>query len=314
MKQYSFIKNKHFKLYTYAAVIAVWVLSTLYTLGQNVQESIDRYHTTATALRVIEISLALPTLFIYLAVTFAAVTFLTYSVRIRDSREEMGYKKLAAGLVITLAYFAVSAIINLFQNRYSTGQGLTNYTIIRNYVYILLNLGIYWYFWHGSRQLVATLKSKVGLAQKTTVAQAMIVVLSVIYTYLVFHNPYRTSSANVLIKPTYALPDILILITVILPYLLTWTLAAMSVVNLTFYAKNVSGIVFKQLFRDLARGFWLIIALTISLQMITQFADFWANTGLQGILVFIGVIYFALVVAYLQFGFAANKLDRIETL
>lgn len=311
MKRNSLVK--HVRVTVFSSVIALWLLTTGYTLTRSVQVSIDRYNTTEAQLRLIQVVISLPMLFIYLAIGFAVVGFVVYTNRIKGSKEHKGYSSLTKGLVLALGYFFVTAVFNVIRSRYQPGEDQSNFIIVRNYTGLLINLFIYGYFWQASKQLVSTLKEKSGLAKNIRWAQVLILAFTAIYAYLVFQNPNRTNASSDLIQPTFALPDILIVFTIILPYLLTWLMAAMAVVNFSFYAKNVSGIIFKQVFRDLARGFAFITGLAISLQIIGQFSEFWASTGLGSILLIIALIFFALVFAYLQFGLAARKLDKIET-
>lgn len=304
--------NDQLKSITYFAVVLVWAISTGWGLFQSVSEGAARYNTSELFIRGIQVFISLPLLFIYLSVAFAAVTFLIYTSRITNTKEHKGYKLLTTGLFLTLASYLVSGILGIIQQKL-TGDAINHFIIARNAVTIILGLITYGVFYQGSRYLLTTLKSNQGLGKLTATVLTILSFVGVGYVALVFQNPYRTTSATELIKPTYALPDTLILTTVILPYILTWMLASLAVTNLLYYSKNVGGLIFKSLFNDLALGFGIVISLTIVMQFLGQFSDFWSTTGLQGILVFIFGIFLALVVGYILVGKAARKLDRIET-
>jgi hypothetical protein len=306
--------TKRFKLTIYTGMIGLWVLTTALSLSQDISESVERYETTVSSIRAIQVSIALPILFIYLALSFAAVTFAIYAHRITQSKEGGGYKDLASGLMLTIVGFIISALLNAFSVANEELASETSFIIVGNYASILVSIAIYWFFWRGSNKLLSTLKSVKGLAKKVMTGRVFILLASVIYTYLVFQNPYRTVSSDELIKPVFSLPDILIFLTIIIPYVVTWLLAITATVNIGYYAKNVQGIIFKRLFKNIANGFALIVGLSISLQIIGQFSSFWAGSGLNIILGVISVIFIALVAAYAQFGLAAKKLDRLETL
>jgi hypothetical protein len=298
----------------YTAMLGLWVFTTVSSLTRDVSESVERYNVSVEYLRAIQVVLALPLLFIYAAVAFAAVTFVVYSYRISSSKEGSGYSDLSTGLMLTVGSFVLSGLFGVVAYNYIDTPSETTFTIVRNYANLLIGLGIYFYFYIGSAKLISTLKNVSSkLVRNQQIAQFAVLVFGSIYTYFVFQNPYRTVSSNPDITPVYGLPDALILVTIIIPYLFSWLLGATATVNLFYYSKNVVGIIYKKIFEKLAKGFVLIITLTISLQIVSQFSDYWAQIGLNSILGVIGIIFAVLIVAYLQFGSAAKKLDKIET-
>jgi hypothetical protein len=298
----------------YTVMVGLWVFTTAHALTADVQEAVERFDSSVTILRFLQVTFSLPILFIYLAVSFAAITFTVYSYRVSQSKEGSGFKDLTHGLMLTVVSFVSSGVINIFERTYRNTDAAINLIVIKNYLSLILALSVFYFFYRGSKKVISTLQSSDGLLKKQRIAQITVLFFSAIYTYLVFNNPYRSASSNPDIDPVFAVPDYLIFTTIIIPYVIGWLLGATATVNLAFYAKKVPGIIYRKVFSQLARGFGLIITLTIGLQIIGQFSDFWGQSGLEGILVISGLIILALVIAYLQFGLAARKLDKIETI
>ena len=216
-------------------------------------------------------------------------------------------------LLIRLAGFLVASILVIIQQKL-IGRNLSNFIIFKNATDIIFNLVIFYLFYQGSRHLISTLKSNQGIGKLTKQILLLDALAGSAFVYLVFQNPYRTISTSTLIIPTYALSDVIILTTVVLPYIISWMFASLAVLNLLYYSRNVKGQIFKTLFKALATGFGMVIILNVTLQMISQFTNYWANSTLQMILLVIAIILLALVAGYWQVGKAARELDRIETL
>src|SRR4051812_22837765 len=102
--------------------------------------------------------------------------------------------------------------------------------IFSNYVTVILYLLALLYILRASRKLNASIKPG-GWYYKSvrSVVVPIVTVISAVYVWLVFRNPFRTVSSDPLVRPTYFLPDWLIVLTIVAPYIFIWLCGSLAV-------------------------------------------------------------------------------------
>ena len=119
---------------------------------------------------------------------------------------------------------------------------------------------------------------------------------------------------NFKITPTFALSDLLIVSTIALPIILSWGMGLFAIREIMDYNKLVAGSVYRQFLQMFVWGFSLIIVLTILLQLITQFTNYWAELGDAVMFVAVYAINSILIIGYYTIAKAAKDLSSIENL
>jgi hypothetical protein len=303
----------------YGLLVLIWAISLSLSFTSSNAVTLKHYNITEANLHAIQAILSLPTLFIWVALMYAILTFYRYAKQIEGSKDSRGFLLIAYGLGAMLAGMIASGLLSnvsvLMSERSADPASVkTNFVILRNYVSVTAALGTYWCFYRGSQSLLASIKSRFNAAKQYLTVVFPFLVLAVVYLALIFSNPERRVSHDSAINPTFGLPDVLIVFTVALPYLAAWFMGLLALLGIYRYQIKVPGIVYRILFRNLVVGMTLVIGLTIILQLITQFAGFWADKGLGAILLIIAVIYFVIIAAFLIVARGAKQLNKIETL
>lgn len=301
---------------TYFAVTALWTVLTVISINRGSTQATERYNISDSQLMLIQIAVSLPLLFIWLAVTYAFLNFHKYSLNLKGSGDYKGFKYIAYGLGVTLIGLILSSILSNVQAAIVEVDESTltrdNLIIVRNYLSAAVAVLTYWFLLRGSIYLQGALKSKSHWKNSAKTLLLPMAVIAAGYLYLIFSNPNRTTPVNDSVAPTYALNDLAILLTIALPYLVAWFFGLLTILNIRRYRKDAPGIIYKLLFGKFAVGISLVIALSIILQLISQFAEYWAQLGIGGILLIISVIYFVLIYAYLAVAQGARQLNKIE--
>lgn len=313
-------KENRENLLAYGSVFVIWAASIWLSLLPKNTEALKQYKLTASNLHIIQISLSLPTLFIWCAILFAALSFYRYSRQIAGSKESPAYRYIGYGLTYMFVGSIVGSFINsiraiLSENANDPQQVKTHFVIIANYIAVASALGLYYYLFKGGKTLLGTaIKGRIHPSKYSILVVVPFLVVAISYLFLIFDNPNRRMSTNPKIVPSFGLPDALILLTVALPYLLSWFLGFIALASLYRYQAATAGVFYKQLFKKLVNGMTMVIALTIALQVISQFATFFVDKNLSFILQFIAVIYIIIIVGLVLVARAARQLNKIETL
>ncbi len=317
MEQARTSKHKRNAL-AYACTLALWLLLMAITFSQENTQAQARFDLSPLGLHLLQTVFSLPTLFIWLALVFATLSFYRYAKQIAGYQESAAFRYIAYALAITLA----GSIISMFMSQYRTfllqsaASDLTVRIVIKlgNYVSVAVALVSYWFLFSAARTLLDSIKKPLNNARILPKISLPVALVTASYVYLILANPYRTVSDNPNITPTYAMPDSRIFLTVVLPYAISWALGFMALTGFYLYQIKTSGIVYKKLLKKLTIGVSMLIVMTIVLQFVTQLSRWLAGAGLSAILTLIFVIYLILIVAYFLVAQGARQLNKIETL
>jgi hypothetical protein len=302
----------------YVGVFILWLSSLILSLQQTNEAALKQYDLTESSLHTIQIILSFPALFIWVTLLYAFLSFYRYARQIAGSPDSPGFKYIAWGLGALLSSFILTNFLRqirglLAENSANPDSIDNTFIILTNYVSVVAAFLAYLWIYKGSRSLLASIKVNLTLPKNMFRFVIPFAVLAAVYLTFIFINPERRISTHENINPTYALPDLLILITVAIPYLVAWWFAILALIGLYRYKKLSTGIIYKSLFDRLLKGLTALISLTIFLQLLTQFTAFLAQSGLNSILGIITVLYIVLVGAFIAVGRAAQQLNKIET-
>jgi len=296
------------------AVIILWVAYCVLSILAPSSGAEERYHITSLRLAFLQGTFFIPLLVIWLAAMFAIVRFVRYTSLIEGSPEGAGFKKLCYGLRALFLVLVIPSFINLIATYNPESSATDTYTtIIRNYTTIALYLFAFYQLWYGTKTLnVTSTKERGSAPQARIIAFVIITVLSAVYVWLIFQNPFRTSSNDLLVKPAYYLPDWLIILTIIIPYIAIWTMGSVAVINLIAFVKRVPGIMYRQAILWVSWGLSMIVFLLIALQLINQLGGYFGRASLETVLGIIYLLLLVMVVTYLFIARGARALTALE--
>ncbi len=292
----------------------VVIAYVLLTLLAPPAATVNRYGLTLAQTQLLRISYILPLIFIWTTAMLSVVWFRRYTRLLKGSTEEDAFRKITRGLWMLLLVIVVPSLVTAIANFYPADMAVQKGAVIlRNYLSIGFYLVGFWYLWKASKSLLKTVNV---LPHVTSPYQNWAVIaiatLAVIYTWAVLNNPFRTVSSDPLVKATYYLPDILIVFTILIPYVLVWILGIITVINVLTYAKFVSGVIYRQTFSYVARGLTFTIGLLIGLQFLSQANAALSRAALSVILIIIYILLLAIAIGYVLIARGARRLAVIE--
>lgn len=298
-------------------VLILWAIYFFISINADNSRALEKYNLSESGLNWLQLLVSLPIAAVWLIILFAALSFYGYAQTIHGSKEGKAFRYISGGLTVLLIGMIAGAYLSLLERgisgeTYSGASSENKIIVFENYAAAITSLLAYWFFWKAGRVLLGLINSA---KQKAKIFQNSVVILlpaALIYLYLLLNNPYRSSSDNQDVFPTYALPDIWIILTIFLPYMLAWGLGIYALLSIIIFQTKVKGIIYKNILKHFTGGMTLIISLNITLQFLTQFNDFFSRAGLGLILVIIAVIYTILVYGYVLVAYGALKLNSIE--
>ena len=277
------------------------------------QQSLDRYETTESSLRLISLSLTPISFMLWALLTYASLSVLRYAAKIKGEAESAAYSSIGQGLMLIVSGLIIGSFSGTLRGymQISSSEYIAT-TVASNLITALIGLLSFYYVLKGSKALVET----AGAAQETRTKSWLGVLFGLLcgsaFVYLIFQNPYRTMSPDPSLPATYYLSDAMIILWVALPTIIGWIFASLALVHLDVYGKHVSGIIYKRFVKRFTLGMGCVLTLSILLQFLTQNSEYFASVGLNAILVIIFFILLAYALAYLVVASAARKLHKIE--
>jgi hypothetical protein len=222
-------------------------------------------------------------------------------------------KSFRTGLIwIVLSTILVALIGGLRPYFVENPSSIPIFTIVTNYLYVFPPLVGFIIIFRGvlmlrSSQEMAENKRKTGYPFNT----ALVLLISAFYIFLIFTNPTRQSSTDPAITATYYLPDIITLLTIVLPILATWWIGffvAFATSDLIPYLPR------SEYFKGITRilyGIWSIIFTSIIIQALLSLGGTRLYAIGLGILLLIIYIFIILQgVGYFFIALGSNTLRR----
>jgi hypothetical protein len=292
--------------------MVAWLIYVVLTVAAPAAEATGRYGLSLAQLNLLRATFLVPYLFIWLTALMTVVRFQHYAHQVSGSPEGAGFKKLAQGLGLLFLTLILPAFLNLFSTYFPDSlevQKLT--TIVTNYVTVILYLWAFWQLFRASQELNTAATTPAPKRLKPAVI-GTVAVLVLLYSWAVFHNDFRTVSVDPLVRPTYFLPDWLIIFTVMIPYIVVWLWGSLTIANIRHFARHVPGVVYRPAFLSVARGLTGIIGLLIVLQFLSQGAALFSQAKLSTILAVIYLLLIIIAVPYLFLARGGRQLSAIE--
>lgn len=264
-----------------------------------------KYHIPLSAVLLLNMTAALPLLAIWFAGFYGFIKLNQYVHRIKQSPDGEAFKFLAAGLTTLVIGLATSFIISRWLgnaiNAHMVDRPLP--TIINTHFNVLYPLISFVLILIGARMLVRTVKIKIPLRHRISVATG-VTVISIVYIALTFMDPTR--------EATYHIPDWLTVTTIVLPYIALLACGSYATLLISAYYRRVGGKLYRQALKKLNRGFIVVILALSFIQFIIAANSFLSGWGFGSLLALIYILLIVMAIGFIGIARGAKRLAKLE--
>ncbi|HSX41638.1 MAG TPA: hypothetical protein VLF21_03395 [Candidatus Saccharimonadales bacterium] len=293
-----------------AGLVAAAVYTTVsFVTPQN--PNATNYGLSAGDIRLLILSLLIPIFIIWMLAIYSSLGVSRYATLLRETKEGGNFRRFADGVLILVFSLIVGSMISAFNSAMVQLGAGAGWRILSEYVAVFLPLVAFFQIFRGSQSLVRANQHK-SLRRNRQAAALIAVVMTAVYALTLFGNSYRSDTPDINKFSSYFLPDWLIILTIVLPYGITWLLGLLATTNIMEYRLRVKGVIYRQAFSSLAIGLATVVVVSIMGQFLTAVGPALAAMGLSGIL---GIVYFLLLIIAVGYGFlarGARQLSKIE--
>lgn len=274
---------------------------------------LTKYGLTAHKVYVLRLATVIPYILIWFIALFGYIKFRNYARSIQESREGRALKLISDGLLVLAIMLPLNTILsNTASYLYHRDPSIKPLLVIMtNYITLIILLFAFTIIGRGARKLQATL-SYSGYTWRQWLGILLLTILALLYVFLLFTNPDRRSGGSTAFNGTY-LPDWVLALTIVLPYLYIWYLGMVSALRISTYSLRVKGILYKAFLRYLANGVALVVLGQMSVRYLTSLSSHLDNVGLQFLLLIIYIVLFLIGIGFGLIAYGAHKLQKIES-
>jgi hypothetical protein len=291
----------------YLLVGGLWLLYAVISMFAP-RAGTNTYHLSQVQLALLQLTVVLPILLIWLIATYGAVRFMLYCQKIRKSPDGKALMYITDGLLVLTLSYVLQGVLGALRRLFA-GQDAVGFVVfIHSHVPMILAVLSIWYIYKGSLALSDLVHAKIT-GRQTQFIVAPFVFLALIFAWYFYANLEHSVVNGV---PNFALPGKLPFFTMAVPYLCAWVLGLLSILYILNYIIKVKGALYKQSLRYLAAGIMAVLTFTIFVQFLTLFTAAFVRLALTQLLI---LVYFILIFYSLGFvliAMGARKLARIE--
>ncbi len=268
----------------------------------------NTYHLDHTSFVLLQLSVIVPVLLIWMIAINGAVKFRVYSTIIEGSPDGLAIRNVSVGLYLLVSTFIVQTLVGVF-SRHSVGTPLlTPLVILHNYLPVIMALIAVIFIYRGSLQLVAIVQAKGRPVELAMVLAAFAVASTWLGKYLYIHTSHAVTNG----VPNYVVPSHWPFYTMFLPNLIAWLLSLLTILNIINYTRNVKGKIYRGGLKYAAWGIMVTVIFAMSVEMLTFLANAMAKLNLNALLALVYGILFIYALGFVLIALGARKLARIE--
>ncbi len=297
----------------YIMVLIIWGLY-LYLLYNSPNTTSNQLQIPQQTLDLLRITVAVPYLLIWLAAMYSYTKIKRYAIAIKPSVESSAFDKIANGIFFLLISLILSTIASSLRNYLvDYTQWRPALTILTNYAFVLPYLFAFFLLMRGTVELVSQYENFRIPYTKYLIFSIPLVLFTFIWLELIFTNESRVTSGEVSKFASYYLKDSLLVLTIVIPSLVTWVIGLRTILKIWVYHKIVKGIIYRQALTSFIYGLMGVILGSILLQSLLSLgAQRLLKIGLSGVLQIIYLFIIIQVIGFFLIARGANKLTKIE--
>jgi hypothetical protein len=295
----------------YYALLALW--SAIYVIGTIVAPlAPNRFNLSTARTHVLQITIALPIVLIWVAAVYGAERFKSYAQRIGNYPDGQALNTVANGLIILVAALLFSGISGILRPWALKDGWLPQFTVLYNFVSAILPLIAYSFMYAGSAKLLKTIKKGKKYLIGWLPAALLVIAIGVVYVIVIHGYNYRNNTPDPGKYSSFYLPDGMIFFSLALPYLIGWALGIKSALNIWSYMRDVKGTIYKAALRRLVVGLLLVLAFAVIIQLFVAFSTYFAKSGLAALLLIVYLLILFYSFGYLIIASGTKNLNKIE--
>lgn len=300
------MKAKYYINIFIVLVVAYTLLSLLPAPDVN---TLTRYHLTVFHARLLTAAIVLPVIAIWLVAMYGFVRLKDYAQYIQGSKDGDAINTISTGvLFLALGSPVASVISSLFTLlvRHHPGWQATA-TITNNYVSLVTMAAGLFLVAKGAERLVK-LVSKRPSEREQHILVLLFITLSSFYSYFIITRPIHNAAE----QRIYYMPNLLIILTLAIPYLYFWYRGLVATYHLYHYQKHVKGQVYKGSLSFVAYGLATIIGSSILIRLLVTISARISTLSLTPLLLIIYGFLVLSAMGYVLIALGAKRLRRIE--
>ncbi len=294
----------------YFAVIVCWLVYAGLAL-QSPSRGAARFNLSSSQTQLVQLTIILPLLAIWLVATYGALRFRHYAKMIKTSPDGQAASTLAKGLIALVIYLVISSIVNSAGPYFAGTPWVKIMVIIKNYLPLAIAFIAFALLYQGSLKLMFLIKAPTWRASRLILFLIPFCMFAIFFTWVFYLNPdlHETASNGL---PYFVAPRALLLFTYVLPYLLMWFLGSLAALNIRLYARDVNGSIYRSALLNLVGGIATVVFLTIALQLLSTVSSTINHLNLASILLLVYVLVILYALGYALIALGSKKLLKIE--
>ncbi len=269
--------NKTIRLWhCYALILVVWAVYILLTLAAPDPPPNQQVVLSAAAILILRVTLILPYMLTWLIAIIGWYHFSRFAsdTKRHHTLNQQAFSMVSRGLGLLIFDLIgiplISAARTVWANHEAAAVGLT---IFSNYFHIVIPLMAFGFLFVGSRKLVQSSRYATALRSKMLPTLVATTLFTVLFTVAVFGNTTRQVASEPGTFASYYISDPLIVLTVIIPLAITWTLGLQTALNTEQYVHALAQPKWRNAITHLFHGVLAIVSSSIILQAITAFGS-----------------------------------------
>lgn len=295
--------------YTYIFIILIGLYTLLSLVPPPDSRTITQYHLSAVHARLLSISVVLPVIAIWLIAMYGFMRLKDYALLIKDSADGRAFNTISTGVLFLALGSPVASVVNAGTNLLvrSHDNWLPTSTVINNYIgLITMAVGLF-FIARGAENLVSLVRKRPNQREQHILV-LLFIMLSSFFTYFIITR----QSQNPSVPRIYYMPNILVLITLAIPYLYFWYRGLLGAYYLHHYQKHIKGQVYKGSLSLVAWGIATIIASSILIRLLVTLSSRISSLSLRPLLLLVYGLLIIAAMGYILIALGAKKLRRIE--
>lgn len=295
----------------YAIVVIGWLVYAALTIKAPSGAGVRHYHISSFQLTVIQTTIIVPVLVIWLIATYGAARLRRYADIIAGSADGGAIRMIALGTFMLLLYLITSGLVGALPAYFVDSRWLHVMVALKNYLPMVVAFIAFAYAYIGSLRLMRLVKLPVWDSKRLWGLLIPYTIFAGLFTWAFYANTSLHAPGPNGIPP-FALSSTILLFSYVIPYLVMWFIGCISVVNIWRYAKTVRGSIYRSTLVDLTKGLSFVLLFTIIVELLIVSGPFLAKLNLTPLLLLIYVILILDAIGYLFIARGARKMTKIE--
>jgi hypothetical protein len=291
----------------YSLLLAAGLLNLLITLHSPLT-GVDRTG-SATQIHLLEASIALVQVGIWLVAMRGASGLMRYAKKIANTPDGEGFFDIARSLMWLIAYIVLVPLTSSIANASAQSSHSYGLIVMHNHLPIGAMIVAVAYLYRGSHRLLPLTTRQAEVIRRWRV----IALVSFVFFAALFIWHFYLMAPSIMYHgefPRFALPLRVLMFTYVLPHILAWLVGMFAIFNLWQYSTSVEGSIYRQLLRNLYQGIFLVFVCTFIAQLLTASTVTLSRFNL-GVAVIYAVLVLA-VVGYLLIYRGVKQLIKLE--